>query len=163
MSRTLLLMRHADAEGWSATGDKGRALSERGHQEATAAAAELRPLGVQQVLCSSATRTRETVDTMALGAPVEYMDALYNCGSETLLQRIGEVDDEVEVLLVVAHAPAIPSLSAELAWASAPQQADALQCHFPTSTFSRFTLEGSWSQLADDQRLQLDTIHRADF
>ncbi|GAA1392084.1 SixA phosphatase family protein [Luteococcus peritonei] len=160
MSRTLLLMRHASAEGWSESGDKGRRLTSEGRQEATAVGAELRELGVQHVLCSSATRTRETVDCLGLEAPVEYMDALYNCGTETMAQRITEVDDEVQVLLVVAHAPAVPSLSAELAWASAPQQADDLQCSFPTAAFTRFELDGSWADLADDESIRLAGVRR---
>lgn len=160
MTSTLLLMRHADAEGWSDEGDKGRRLTGQGRQEAAAAALELRQLGVQHVLCSSARRTRETVDCLDLGVPVEYMDALYNCSTETMLQRISEVGDEVQVLLVVAHAPAIPSLSAELSYASAPQQADELQCVFPTASYSHFTLEAGWQDLADDASIRLEGVRR---
>lgn len=160
MSRTLILMRHAAAEGFSAAGDKGRSLSPEGREEARGVGRELAVLGIQHVLCSSATRTRQTVDQLGLDAPVEYMDALYNCSSETIAQRITEVDEEVQVLLVVAHAPAIPSLSAELAWASAPQQADDLQCFFPTAAFTRFELDGNWADLGDDESIRLAGVRR---
>jgi len=160
VTRHLVLMRHAAAEGWSPAGDKGRPLSEAGRREAGLAGQALAGLGVQHVLCSSAMRTRETVDCLGLDVPVEYMDALYDCTPQTLVQRIGEIEDEVTSLLVVAHSPAIPSLSADLAWAASPSQADDLQCWFPTAAFSHFTLEGGWASLADDRSLALAGVRR---
>ena len=160
MTRTLVLMRHASAEGWSSHGDKGRHLTPQGRQEASEAGVAMKPLGIDHVLCSSAVRTRETVASLGLDAPVEYMDALYECGTGTMLQRISEVGDDVTALLVVAHAPTVPSLSAELTWASDPKQADDIQCWFPTAAFTTFTLEGSWSDLADDESLRLAEVRR---
>lgn len=158
--RTLLLMRHATAEGFSSEGDHGRKLTGRGRQEAAEVGVQLRAKGVQHALVSAATRTRETFECLGLDAPAEFMEALYNCGTETMAQRISEVDDEVTCLLVVAHAPAIPSLSAELAYASSPQEADDLQCWFPTAAYSEFTLKGSWADLADDDSLRLAGVTR---
>lgn len=163
MSRTLILMRHAAAEGFSAAGDKGRSLSSEGREEARAVGRDLSGLGVQHVLCSSATRTRQTVDELGLDAPVEYMDALYNCSSETIAQRIAEIDDQVQVLLVVAHAPGIPGLAAELAYAQDHKAADDLQCFFPTGTHTHFTLEGSWQDLLQDETLTMEGVGRPTF
>lgn len=159
-ARTLVLMRHASPQGWSDSGDKGRRLTAEGRREAAEVGALLRGMGIQRVLCSAASRTRETVDCLGLDAPVEYMEALYNCGAPTMLQRIGEVDDEVTGLLVVGHSPAVPTLSAELTWASDPAQADDLQCWFPTAAFAAFALQGSWSRLADDETLRLAGVRR---
>ncbi|MDN5563714.1 phosphohistidine phosphatase [Luteococcus japonicus] len=160
MTRTLVLMRHAAAEGWSVSGDRGRKLNEGGRQDAAQAGQQMAALGIQHVLCSTATRTRETVECLGLDAPVEYMDALYNCTMDTLVQRIGEIEDDVTALLVVAHSPAIPSLAAELTWAADPSAADDMRCWFPTAAFSQFTLEGSWSELTDDATLKLAGIKR---
>lgn len=160
MTRTLVLMRHASAEGWALTGDKGRPLNATGRKEAALAGQEMAGLGIQHILCSSSVRTRETVDCLNLGVPVEYMDALYNCGTETLVQRIGEIEDEVTGLLVVAHSPAIPSLASDLTWAADPSAADDMKCWFPTGAFSHFTLEGGWSSLTNDESLKLAGIRR---
>lgn len=164
MARTLVLMRHASAEGWSTTGDRGRKLSAAGRKEAAEAGAMLQGLGISHVLCSSATRTRETLACLGLGdVQVEYMDALYNCGSETLVQRIGEIDDEVAALLVIGHSPAIPTLASELTWRQDQAQANDIQCFYPTAAFSQFTLEGSWSSLLDDESLALAQIRRVGY
>lgn len=158
--RTLILMRHASAEGFSPDGDKGRHLTPQGRREAAEVGTQLAGKGVQHALVSAATRARQTWECMGIAAPAEFMEALYNCGTETLAQRIGEVPDEVQVLLVVAHSPGVPSLSAELAYASSPQESDDLQCWFPTAAYSEFSLEGSWSDLADDESLRLAGVQR---
>lgn len=160
MTRTLVLMRHAAAEGWSDAGDHGRHLTGNGRREAAAAGEVLRGLGIGHVLCSSATRARETLAGLGLGAPAEFMDALYECGTATMAQRIGEVGPEVQVLLVVAHAPAIPSLAGELTWRRAPREADDLQCYYPTATFTRFTLEGGWDELLTDETVRMEQVWR---
>lgn len=146
--RRLVLMRHAQTEANHAHGDRDRELLPSGVEDARATGIVLSRLGLQYALVSSATRTRQTFDALGLGIPAEFHDALYHGGTETMLQRIGEILDEVSGLLVVGHAPTIPSLSAELAYASAPAEADALQCWFPAGAFSEFTFEGSWADLA---------------
>lgn len=150
MERRLVLMRHAKTEGNNPAGDHARELLPRGVQAAQEAGKTLAGLGLQYALVSTATRTRQTFAALGLDIPVEYQDALYHDGTETMLQRISETDDAVTGLIVVGHAPTIPSLSAQLSYASAPNQADELQCHFPTSAFAEFTFEGSWADLDRD-------------
>lgn len=145
--RRLVLMRHAKTEGNNPGGDHARELLPRGVQAAQEAGVELRRLGLQYALVSTATRTRQTFAALGLDIPVEYQDVLYHDGSETMLQRISETDDAVTGLLVVGHAPTIPSLSAQLGYASSPRESDDLQCRFPTSAFAEFTFEGSWADL----------------
>lgn len=153
--RTLILMRHAKTEANNVMGDKARELTTRGQQEAAVAGLAMKPLGVAHVLCSTSTRTRQTFDWLGLrtpdgdAVPVEFMDALYFGGTDDMLQRIGEIDDAVSTLLVIGHAPTIPGLSAELASASAGREADQILCHFPTSTFSTFSIPKTWAELAD--------------
>ena len=88
------------------------------------------------------------------------MDALYDCSTETMVQRIGEVPDEVGALLVIGHAPAIPSLTADLTWVTSHKEADDIQCWFPTAAYSRFTLDGSWASIAEDTTVRLDEMRR---
>ncbi|HSN42670.1 MAG TPA: histidine phosphatase family protein [Propionibacteriaceae bacterium] len=148
--RSLYLMRHAKAEHYSIHGDKGRHLAPRGRHEAAAVGVELADKGIQHVLCSSSQRTRDTFDALGLKVPVEYMDALYLGGTSTLRQRISEIDDSITALMVIGHAPSIPSLSAQLAYASQPKEADEMQCWFPTAAYAAFHIEGSWAALADE-------------
>ena len=155
-------MRHAKTEGNNPQGDKARELLPRGVQDAQEVGTQLTGLGLQYALVSSSTRTRQTFHALGLDVPAEFQDALYYDGSETMLQRISEVDDDVTGLLVVGHSPTIPDLSARLSWASNPKEADALQCWFPTAAFAEFTFEGSWADLDLDDlgHISLQRIER---
>ena len=160
--RRLVLMRHAKTEATNPQGDKARRLTARGVQDAQEAGVELADLGVDYALVSTAVRARETFAATGLDVPAEYQDALYYHGTETMLARIGETGEEVACLLVVAHAPTIPSLTAELAYASNRHAADEAQCWYPTAAFSTFEFEGSWADLADGDftTVQLAAIRR---
>lgn len=155
MTRTLFLMRHAQAEAHHVRGDSERELASRGWNQAREAGLELADRGIGLVLCSSSVRTRQTYEALGLKTPegqpvpVQYMQALYLGSAYLIRQRIGEIEDDVTALLVVGHSPGIPTLAAELAWASQPRQADQIQCWFPTSAYSEFDIEGSWSDLWD--------------
>lgn len=152
--RTLVLMRHAKTESFNAAGDKSRELTPRGRSDAAEAGIELADAGLQLALCSTATRARQTLRSLGLrtadgeALPAEFMDIIYSGGSDDILSRIGEVEDDVTGLLVVGHAPTIPGLSAELTWASDRSAADAQQCHFPPAHYTRFEFEQTWSELA---------------
>lgn len=155
-------MRHAKTEPNNPGGDKARRLTARGIQDAQNAGVELRELGVDYALVSTAQRTRETFAHLGLDVPVEFQDALYHDGSDTMIQRISETDDAVRALLVVGHAPTIPGLVAELAYASNRHAADEAQCWYPTSAFTTFSFDGSWADLADGDYsgMQLGSINR---
>src|SRR6187200_3248617 len=82
----LYLLRHAKSS-WDDPGlpDHDRPLAPRGRKAAKRMGAHLRERGIepQLVLCSSARRTRETVERLALpsGSQVEVEDGLYAAGS----------------------------------------------------------------------------------
>lgn len=160
--RRLVLMRHAKTEATNPQGDKARRLTSRGVQDSQEAGVELAALGVDYALVSTAVRARETFAATGLDVPAEFQDALYFHGTETMLARIGETSDEVQCLLVVAHAPTIPSLTAELAYASNRHAADEAQCWYPTAAFSTFEFDGAWADLADGDftTVQLAAIRR---
>ena len=155
MTSKLYLMRHAQAESFGPSGDMSRGLTDLGRDQAHHAGELLAAAGIQLAMVSAAQRARETFAAMALsdpeGRPVraEYMKALYDASPATLLQRIGETPDEVSALLVLAHAPGIPSLAANLTWAASHREADLMQCAFPAATLVAFDVDGPWSQLTD--------------
>lgn len=154
MDRTLYLMRHGEAEAHSSASDKQRPLSAFGRRQAAAAGELLADRGVQVVMSSTAERCRETVAGLDLpGEPrYEFQEALYLADSETLLQRIGEIEDDVESLLVVAHSPGLPSLAAELAYDAGHGDADAQRCNFPVSSITQIDVPCTWAELADGER-----------
>ncbi len=160
--KTLVLMRHAAAEHHNNHGDKARELAPAGRAASTTAGRELARLGLQYALVSSAVRTRQTFEALGLGIPAEFQDAIYEGGIDTVMQRISETDEGINALLVVGHSPVIPTLAAHLAYSKHPAEADQLQCHFPTSTYSVFKVEGVWANFEYDGDIDvtMEKIHR---
>jgi phosphohistidine phosphatase len=120
--RTLVLLRHAKAEGSVGVPDEQRPLTARGHADAAAAGAWLarRRLRPDLVLCSPAKRTRQTwhgVSVALAGDPapaVRYEPDLYEGGPEALLTLVREVSDDVGVVLLIGHNPSVSMLSSLL-------------------------------------------------
>lgn len=148
--RTLFLMRHAQAQNVAFGSDRERPLTSAGRRDAAAAGATLREQDIQLVWCSSAVRTRQTLDSLSLPDTirVEFLDYLYVCGTNTLLKRIGEVGEEITRLLVIGHSPTIPGLAARLASGANPHGAERLWADYPTATWSQFGIDGTWDELA---------------
>ncbi|MGJ3508055.1 SixA phosphatase family protein [Enemella sp. A6] len=163
-TRTLLLMRHARAQDFApGLSDEERPLTEAGVEQAAAVGEFLRglDLSIDHVLCSAATRTQQTCAALELGVPVEYSWAVYNAGSERILEAITETfTDDVRVGLVIGHAPGIPALMHTLADDSS--DTDALKTvgnQFPTGTLVQLAFEGSWHEL-DGAQLQRARLGR---
>ncbi|CUH29756.1 phosphohistidine phosphatase SixA [Jannaschia seosinensis] len=105
----LILLRHAKSD-WTDPDqdDHERPLNERGRHAATALGDWLRSRGYlpTHVLCSDATRTRQTLEGLALPeTPTEYRADLYLSGAGTILDLAK--DSDAECLLIVAHSPGI--------------------------------------------------------
>ncbi|MDO5736023.1 MAG: histidine phosphatase family protein [Propionibacteriaceae bacterium] len=160
--KRLVLMRHAKTEGHNPEGDRARELLPRGRDDAAAVGNELASLGLQHAMVSTAMRTRQTFEALGLAIPAEFLDVFYTDGPDTMLQRISETDEDVTGLLVVAHEPVIPRLAAQLGYASNRQEADAMQCSFPPSSFVEFTFEGEWAELERDnlEHISLSRVER---
>ena len=122
--RRLVLMRHAKTQASHPRGDHSRELLPAGVQDAQEAGLQLRPLGLEHALVSTATRARQTFAALGLDIPVEYLDDLYYEGVDALIRHISETDPAVNGLLVVGHAPTIPALASHLGNASNSQEAD---------------------------------------
>lgn len=148
--RLLLLMRHADAVTFApGLGDIDRPLSDGGQEQARRAGAYLKEnrLSPDATLCSTAVRTRQTTELLGLGCPVQHETALYNAGSDTIREVIGDVAEDVRVLLVVGHAPGVPTLAHALAdEATSDEQAfTAIRWGFPTATLVGVEIGGTWA------------------
>jgi phosphohistidine phosphatase len=101
------------------------------------------------VLCSSATRTRETftlVQPAFADAPIQVEEDLYAVSGDALLERLRTVPDEVDSVLLIGHNPGLHDLA--LALASAGAELDRLEAKLPTGGFVTLAIPRSpWSDL----------------
>jgi phosphohistidine phosphatase len=152
MSKTLLLLRHAKSS-WDdpRLADHDRPLAPRGRRASELIAAHLRAHRITPglVLCSSSARTRETLARIWPGlageVEVEIEEGLYGASADDLLTRLHQLSSNVESLMVIGHAPAIPELARRLAGCGADLAR--LEGKFPTAALAMFSFEGSWQGL----------------
>ena len=127
-ARTVIVMRHAHAASSASSGDHARSLDERGRREAVDAGRWLAglDLGIELVLCSPATRARQTWAGAALawdgrpdddgpdddGPRVSVEARLYDGGVDDLIQLIN--DASAHTLVLVGHNPSVSDLVSEL-------------------------------------------------
>ena len=149
--RTLILLRHAKSDYPPGVADHGRPLAKRGIREAALAGDWLRANAprIDQVLCSTATRTRNTLERTGINAPVSYLDELYDAVPGTVIATINTVGDEVRTLLVIGHEPAMSSVALGLSGAPGTDTAavQRISEKFPTSGIAVLHVAGSWSGL----------------
>ena len=159
--RNLVLMRHAKSDYPHGVADHERPLAPRGEREAALAGDWIRAnvAPVDAVLCSSATRTRQTLARTGLDAPVSYLDELYDTTPGETLRQINAVGDDVTTLLVVGHEPTTSEVALRLAGPGSDRQAaDEIYRKFPTSAIVVLQLPMRWSEL-ELEGATLTTFH----
>lgn len=138
--KRLILMRHAKSD-WSAGAgnDHDRPLNARGREAATSLGNWLRQEGMipDQVLCSSATRTRETLMRLELpvAVAVTYHRNLYLAEPQAILSTLRTAVGQS--VLMIGHNPGI-AMMAEAVLASLPDHPSFAD--FPTGA----TLVADW-------------------
>ena len=166
--RTLLLLRHAKSDYPPGVADHGRPLAPRGQREAGLAGDWLRAHApaVDAVLCSTATRTRETLQRTLVTAPVQFSDRLYDATPGTVIDEINGVgsrfDVDVQTLLVIGHEPAMSAVTLGLASAEGSNSiaAQHISEKFPTSAIAVLRTACTWDHLAL-RGAALVTFHKA--
>jgi phosphohistidine phosphatase len=153
--KRLLLLRHAKSS-WDdpALPDHERPLTARGHRAADRIGEHLRSEvpDADLVLCSSALRTRETLQRMAsaFGDPeVVVEDGLYGASDEELLGRLHGVPEGSETVALIGHNPGIWDLA--IAVAGSGDDLDRMRSKFPTGALAVLEFEGGWGDLAPGQ------------
>lgn len=107
-----------------------------------------------EIYCSAAERTRETLDYLLPafgGAPdVRYEDALYGADEPTLLEFVVAADRNANSLLVVAHNPGVHGFVMGLVCdVKDGVPTDALMHGYPPGTLSVFTFDtDDWQDVA---------------
>jgi phosphohistidine phosphatase len=153
--RTLLLLRHAKSDYPPGVADHDRPLAPRGIREAALAGDWLRAHApaVDAVLCSTAARTRETLQQTRIDAPVQFVDRLYDSTPGTVIDEINRVasrfDADVSTLLVIGHEPTMSALSLGLATEDGSNDAAAerILAKYPTSAIAVLRTGESWDRL----------------
>ena len=138
--RRLLLFRHAKSS-WASPGlkDFERPLAPRGVKAAGRMGQYMKDSGLvpDLVLCSSAARTRQTLD-LTLGAmratpETRFEDRLYSDGPETVVELLKTAPDNRASVMVVGHNPAIAECALLLAVPGAAGLRTAISSKFPTA------------------------------
>lgn len=151
-TRRLILIRHAKAVEEDIGGDHTRTLAERGVADAKALGAWMAEQGLTPdvALCSTATRTRQTLGLVAPNVPTILSDKLYLASVGEMLAQVQAADDAVETLLLVCHNPGAHGLLAQLVGDYANEaDADKLLLKFPTSACAVMDFNvNSWRNVA---------------
>jgi phosphohistidine phosphatase len=149
---TLLLLRHAQAAEFApGRGDHERPLTDYGIEQAEAVGSAIRSRGISidHVICSSALRTRQTFHALGLDATCEFTRDAYNAGSESLLELVRLLPEEVGTAMLIGHGPGVPALASDLAGPGSDQRSvDVLNSRYPTATLASIEIVGSWADLS---------------
>ena len=158
MTRTLLLIRHAEAARTPAGGtDRDRPLTDHGVRQAELIG-RLVASGVlpapELALCSDALRARTTWKTAEAAAgltAVTVIDSsLYSTSYEDVILLLRTVPDDVQVVAVIGHAPEIPGLAYSFADRRPPE---ASSIGWPAAGVGVADYDGPWAQFPDAARL----------
>lgn len=116
MSREIVILRHAQAETVATDGkDASRRLSPKGHQEARAVRDYFgqHKLAFDRVLCSPASRARETAAEVLGEAALDIDTQIYDATPGTLMSVLDGASASARVLLI-GHNPGLEQLIALL-------------------------------------------------
>jgi phosphohistidine phosphatase len=154
--KRLLLLRHAkSSRDDPALDDHERPLNKRGEKSARLIGDWLRErkIAPDLVLCSTAKRTRQTLDGLMPFAgttpKVELLPGLYLAGAPAILQRLRKLGDDIACVMAIGHNPGFEQLAAGLAGDGEPNAMALLAMKYPTGALAdlHFTVI-KWSQIA---------------
>jgi phosphohistidine phosphatase len=163
--KTLILLRHAEAESPKGGEDHARPLTPKGikmagwigHQLAT------RKIWPELVLCSDALRTRETCDgVMRAGAlpQIIYTRHIYNAGEETLQDLVQEVEADFNCVLLIGHNPGMHNLAVALTEKGPKKTTPEFFQNFPAGSCVILQYNTpEWGGVMRDRGTLLDSFH----
>jgi phosphohistidine phosphatase len=156
--RRLYVLRHAKSS-WDDPGqsDFDRPLAPRGRRAVKLLAryVEDQEIHPDLILCSTARRTRETLEGVkADGSEVLFEDELYGASCSSLIERLQRVPPATRSVMVVGHNPASQMLVLRLArdhrTAVGPGEESLpdIRRKFPTGALATLELDVEWRDLA---------------
>jgi len=150
----LFVLRHAKSS-WnnSSLSDHDRPLAPRGERAAEALAAHVAAIAPPPalVLCSTARRAQDTLGPVRGKLPertgVSIEAELYGASAPELLDRLRQVPDDVESVMLVGHNPGLEDLVKGLGRDGDPDLIARVQRKFPTGALATLSLSGPWKSL----------------
>ena len=137
---TLSLLRHAKSSWKNPTlADHDRPLATRGVTDAPFMGKAMAERGIdpELVLCSSARRTRDTLDLvlpeLRVEPKVDYVDALYHASPEQMLEMLHGIQPGANRVMLVGHNPEIQAFALDLVGAGPKHFRDRLSMKYPTA------------------------------
>ena len=156
MMLTLSLLRHAKSS-WSnpALPDRERPLATRGVTDAPLMGKAMAERGIdpELVLCSSARRTRDTLDLVLPELRVEpkivYVDALYHASPEQMLELLHGIQPGANRVMLVGHNPEIQAFALDLVGSGPKHFRDRLKMKYPTAGLAVINfVSGLWKSVS---------------
>jgi phosphohistidine phosphatase len=145
-TKRLLLLRHAKSSWDDPTlSDHDRPLAPRGRKAAERMSRYLaeQDVSISLVLCSSARRTRQTIDLVAPSGEIQIDPGLYGASADQLLDRLRQVPEEARTVMVVGHNPGLHELAIDLLDAGT----ELAERKFPTGALATLSFSGTWEEL----------------
>ncbi len=149
----LHLLRHAKSSWKGDAEDHERRLTRRGREAARLVGAHLAAAtgALDLVVCSSAARTRETLDLVLAGLALRprclIEDALYLASREKLLDRLSRLGEEEAAVLVIGHNPGLHELAIALAAPDAPPARAMAAGKLPTAACVSLLVATPWGRI----------------
>jgi phosphohistidine phosphatase len=153
---TLFLLRHAKSS-WNnpSLPDQERPLATRGINDAPLMGKAMAERGLDPdlVLCSSARRTRDTLDLVLPELRVEpqvvYDAALYHASPEQMLEMLHAIQPGANRVMLVGHNPEIQAFAIDLVGAGPKHFRDRLISKYPTAGLAVINFPaGLWTSVA---------------
>jgi phosphohistidine phosphatase len=160
----LHLLRHAKSSWKDDVEDHERQLNRRGRETAQLVGKYLQgSIGrVDLALCSSAARTRETLEFVLAGFQTSPLclieDALYLADCDKLIERLSLLDEEFVNVLLVGHNPGLHQLAVALADPHSPLFAGLASAKFPTLARASFEINTRWTGIGDTRHRLVDYV-----
>lgn len=154
----LWLLRHAKS-AWDDPGldDFARPLSPRGRKACRQIGRHMAERGIRPdlVLCSPATRTRQTWERLEKrlgdGGKIRFEPSLYLADPGALLALVRAAPTACRELLLIGHNPGLEELARRLAGSAAGDSLSRLTGKYPTGALAEVTFPArTWAQVAPD-------------
>ena len=147
----LHLLRHAKSSWKEEVEDHERPLNRRGREAALRVGRAL-PAAVgtlDLVLCSSARRTRETLELIVAELAVRPQsvieDELYEASKDELMDRLRHLPEEISNVLLIGHNPGLHELAMAIADTNTAGFRALSSGKFPTAARASFRVAEPWS------------------
>jgi phosphohistidine phosphatase len=163
----LHLLRHAKSSWKEDVEDHERPLNRRGREAARLVGQHLPAAAgaIDLVLCSSAARTRETLDLALAGfAPrprclIE--DGLYLADHNELIERLQQLAESEVNVLVIGHNPGLHELAMALTALDSPRARALTSGKFPTAARVSLCVATHWAALGGSRHRLVDYVSAA--